>query len=217
MAKAKSTEADRVTITSEVPDEDIVAFDKEGVRFQFSADDMRELPEDLIRGLSRENAMDYFLALGEKRARDRAAKQNDGAKSGRVEYVRSPFDGISYRRMQTKPAKGMHNYWADPREVELRKSYGYTVVTDPSAASHSDFTGDQHRLMTDEGKVDLVLMQVPDALYQQHIQAMSDQSHAKLAVNDQDEVKEAVEVANRKRGGRKKAGIRIIDESGTEA
>lgn len=217
MAKVLKTievsQKDTVRVTAEMTTEEILAFDKEGVQLQFSADTLSELAEGDVRQLSHENARDYFMALGEKRARTKALET--GPSTGRVEYVRSPFDGVSFNRFKTVPRPGMHTYWADPREIENRKALGYRVVEDPAAAPNADHQGGTNRLLTDDGKVDLVQMEVPEKLYQQHIRGMSDQSRARLEVANTDEVKESIEIANNRRRG-KRGGIRLVDESSRE-
>lgn len=219
MAKQEKAEAavvapDKVIVTGEMEVAEILAFDKDGAQLQFDADTMSELPEEVTRQLSHENARDYFLALGETRARTKADRT--GPATGRVEYVRSPFEGLSFNRMQTVPKQGMHDYWADPREVEGRKALGYAVVEDPAAAPNADHQGTMNRLLTDDGKVDLIHMRVPEKLYQQHIHATSNDSRSRLAVANTEEVKESVELANRKRRG-KTGGVRLIDESKRES
>lgn len=214
-AVARGKEPPTVKVTGDMTDKEILALDNEGARLQFEADTLVERPEDVLRKLSHENARDYFLALGEKRARDKG-KQVPQSETGRVEYVRSPFEGLSFKRMETRKEPGWHYFWSDPRELEGRKALGYQVVEDHAAAPNADHASSTNRLMTDDGKTDLVLMRVPEPLYQQHIKAMSDQSRARIADPRDDQLKETIEYANSRRRGKRGPGIRLIDESRRE-
>lgn len=206
-------ESPKVRVTGDMSDKEIIDLDNEGAVLLFDSDTVRELSEETTRKLGHDNARDYFLALGERRARSRADEVP--APTGRVEYVRSPFEGLGFKRMEVVKKPGWHDYWADPREVDNRKAVGYQVVEDHAAAPNADHSNSTNRLFTDEGKVDLVHMRVPEEKYKQHIQAMSDQSRARIADVGNDQLKETVELANRKRRGRK-GGIRVIDESHRE-
>lgn len=213
LSSSPSSEPVRVKVTGDMSDKEIVDLDNEGAVLLFDVDTLRELSEGTTRKLGHDNARDYFLALGEKRARRRADEVP--APTGRVEYVRSPFEGAGFKRMEVVKKPGWHDYWADPREVDNRKAVGYVVVEDHAAAPNADHSNSTNRLFTDDGKVDLVHMRVPDEKYKQHIQSMSDQSRARIADPGNDQLKETIELANRKRKGRK-GGIQVINESHRE-
>jgi len=172
MAKAKaSTKAKAIVdVSSRMTDSEILAAEERDVKMRFDPEDWRELPEKVIGKLSHENQRDYFITKG---AVDAMAKNSRRAAAGfgGIEIV-DPLKAKPRAKLDTFDIPpGMHACWKRPDEVEEMKGLGYTIADQKVRAPGASKTSTSHIITDTQGKDDLVLMLIPEKVFQQHLEA----------------------------------------------
>jgi len=165
-----------VDVNAKHTDEEILALEAKDYALRFNEKDFRELPEEVLSELSQANARDYFIAKGAHGALVKNEERKKVGFSG-VEVV-DPLRGRAHNKLEVKnKEKGWHYCWKRPDEVEEAKELGYKIpeagtVQTPGASK----TSTSHAIAAKDGKDDLVLMMVPEQVFQQHLQANAIQS-----------------------------------------
>lgn len=143
------------------------------------------------------------------------AKQGNANQIKSVYNIRSPLD-IGTVELRKRP--GYHQTWLRAEDVERYKEVGYSNIQKPNSdpakyekeiKRPGSETGEILRRSEGENKY-IYAMEVPEELYQQHLNAVSALSHARY--NSQaDVLREYVAGTNRDVGSR----MEVIEDSGT--
>lgn len=160
-----------VDISSKHTDKEILALEAKDYALRFNEKDFRELGEETIAELSQANARDYFIAKGAFGALAKNAQRKALGFSG-LEVV-DPLRGKARNKLEVRgKEKGWHYCWKRPDEVEEAKQLGYKIPPDGSVKTPgASKTSTSHAIAAKDGKDDLVLMMVPEKLFEQHLQA----------------------------------------------
>lgn len=208
-------EKKEVLITVDTTEGDVLKLNLDsGVLLKFDSEDFKELPESVVRELRYENQKAYFVALGAKR-NPRVEAQ------GKPEFdFESPLDAGAEEQNAIRKRKGWHQAWIMGKtvsggegEVEMRKSLGYKVIRRP-AAGKTELPGEESGDIvkrSDFGKSELVAMEIPDGIFQKHLEAMAKQSTASYMGMKRQFAKN-VEVLNSRRP--KSSRVGIVDDEG---
>jgi len=160
-----------IDISSKHTDKEIVALEEGNYRLRFDEKDFRELSEKTIEKLGHANARDYFIALGAHRSIKKNEERKRLGFEG-LEIIEDPFKSRPRSKLVTENVpKGMHLCWKRPDEVEGAKQDGYAIAPESVKAPGATRTSTSHVIARKDGTDDLVLMMVPERLFQQHLQA----------------------------------------------
>ena len=132
MAKKPNTKPDKVANTVEKDldmvievnnidnkPEDVKIYDEKGVKLRFSVENFLELPDDIVKDLSFENARNYFITYGLHRSYEKQKKS--GGPRVKVEQPMSWDD----QRLKVDAPKGIHVTFQPPEMVEQFERIGY--------------------------------------------------------------------------------------------
>jgi hypothetical protein len=186
-AGSKQGSEEVVEVTIDMTETEVLALNEKGVKLNFSVEEFLELSEDAVKALYRENLMNYSGAKALYARHKRYEEQPDVLK--RVKAKSKPLRTLGNTATRKLRAKefvkpGMHPCWKRPDEVDEALEQGYTFVPDGEGGTKArrtkvgeaddgseEFAG--FRQVKDRGKVEQVLMQIPEERYQEHLKAMS--------------------------------------------
>jgi len=144
------------------------------------------LPQTALDRLSETNRTAYFVALGmsTQLANDRAVRQSA------PRMITDPFSKGRYRKMMDRKMRarpGWHVTLKEPGEIDGAKMNGYVFVRSPTEEQLKDGykvgeeAGEILFVKNQDGtKVDAYVMEIPAHIYEQHLEAMSQASQARL-------------------------------------
>lgn len=141
----------------------VVELDLAGGELLFAQkEDFLALPEEIVRSLSRENRSRYSVA----RQYHETWRGEDDKEFVERFTVSSEANGSASDKLnQVKARSGIHYRWCRPDTVNKRLSDGYKVLSKDEASTFLGSKGGHHEIAKD-GKTELVLMGIPEELYQ---------------------------------------------------
>lgn len=219
MAKAKksgvgSAEIGRsMLISIDISDELVIEYNKkEGVRLSWDPFAFRALPNEVVVQLTEENREAYYRA---KLQADERAREAERATARDLE-VFSPLEMNASHRLNIRARRGWHQCWKAPGvEFDLAMAGPYKQVRkqkEGETAEPGYENGEVLKLFDGDGKVELIAVECPAELYEQHLEAMARKS-SRMLVGAKEDFFQATEEINRKQGN-KHARITAMDESG---
>lgn len=207
---------------------DVAAADGDGKKLRFSVEKFVELPEELYRGMSRENQQEYNVTR--QLWKDWMKSPKDAA-YGELDIIQLHANNAANRmKMVEKPADA-HVYYASVEQAYAAQQAGYKFVDvretafkpvlpsrTPEVLPAGHKGGEvppenRHYVFNREtGKPELVAMYIPEEKYQRHIRARAAMSRRKIEAADQD-LAEARQEAAKMSGGDaarfKDLGVRV--------
>ncbi len=174
MAKKTGTTVQRIVKTvrmaSSMEDEYILSLEKKGVKMIFDGEDFRILPDEIVKELSFENQRNYFVAQGVSKQIAKSKARKD-AGFGDIQII-DPLKGKPVSKLEVRnQQKGMHYCWKRPDEIEGCKQLGYEMAEAEAKTKGASRASSSHVIVDKQGKDDLVLMKIPERVFQQHLQA----------------------------------------------
>lgn len=194
--------------------EEIVGFNsEEGVILSWDPYSFKELDADKVNVLKGQNLENYFKALFKNKERAAVAKKEI------ISDILSPLEGRSEYRLRIRVRKGYHQCWKSPgMDFDNAMAGPYKQVRNPTKEQEAAGfevgyeNGDVKKILDGKGDVELIAVECPQELYEQHLEAMSVKSTRMYS-----DVKEgffrATEEINRSMTD-KKARITAVDNSG---
>lgn len=204
----------KVSISVDDTDEMVLRLNgQEGTILIWDPSSFRELKDEVVKMLSKENMENYFKALFANKAE--ATKASKAILSD----VFSPLETRSGYRLKIRPRRGWHSCWKSPgADFDGAMAGPYTQVREPTAQQEKDGyvpgeeSGEVKKLLDGEGKVELIAVECRQELFEQHLEAMSLKS-ARMYSDVKQGFFKATEEINRQVGGRD-CRITPVDESG---
>lgn len=205
-----------VTVSVDMGKEEVLRLNQDpAVKLVWDPFAFKELPDDVVRGLTARNMEAYFKAKLEAAAR---AKEAEAAMKGELE-VMSPLEMRAQHRLKIRPRRGWHQAWKAPgADFDAAMAGPYKQVRKPGKDQEEgkvepgEESGEVLKLYDGEGKVTLIAVECKQELYEQHLEAMARKS-ARMITGVKDDFYQATEEINRAQTSK---GARIIpmDESG---
>jgi hypothetical protein len=187
----------------------------EGVKLVWDAADFRKLPAAVVDQLRRENLVAYVKAESAAEAAERYERSREPKQVGPKRQL-DPLGMYAAHRMQSLEPKahieaGWHLYWAAPgQDFETKIAGQYRQVRkqrDGEDEPVGEENGEVIQIKDGDGKVELILLECPEKLFQEHLQWQSAQSRQQFeAVGDTFEG--SIEELNR--GLKKKERMRVL-------
>ncbi len=202
-----------VMVTMDTTEAEVLQFnaDREVV-LKFDPVSFKKLPESIVKELRYENQRNYHIAYG---AQDQVRFKAPNPPMD----LSSPLEMGRESVLKIRERKGYHQCWimgtlvnGNSGEVEMYKEVGYVPVRRNKEGEHKEPGEENGEIirMHDFGKSELVAMEVPSALYNKHLEAMSAKSASKYkALKEQ--FAEKVEETNAQRP-RRMAAVVVDDE-----
>jgi hypothetical protein len=195
----------------------------ESILLDWVIDDFRKLPFKVVDQLSRNNLVRYITA----EVKYESAKKEESSRVPKITRVSDPLAMHSAYRMQSlEPLNhikaGWHLYWAAPgADIDSKKLGPYRNVRSLSdeqkaaVKANPNFViepGDENgsiiQLNDADGKPELILLEVREDLFQQHLEWQADESH-RLLGGAKESLEGEIEKLNT--GLPKKARMKVID------
>ena len=195
----------RVIIGLDNTNEQILALDQDaGIEIEFDVVRFRKLSDDVVDKLKRESKRKYWVAEAKHQEMQAAPKG--------VVVIDNPLGNSSdaySARLKVRERTGYHTYWAAPgADFERCMASGmYTQVREPTEDERKKGvkpgyeSGEVKKIMTSEGKVELIALECPIEAYEQYLQWMSQQSSLRYGAIKADYYEKTEEI-NRGIGGR---------------
>lgn len=215
MAKAKGVtgvEQQRVvTVSVDMEKAEILRLDATpGVKLVWDPFQWKELPQEVLKELSPESMEAYFKAKADVALR---AKKAEGLVLG--EMV-SPLESRASYRLKIRARRGWHQCWKAPgQDFDVAMAGPYKQVRKQKEGENQapgEENGEVLKILDGEGKVELIAVECPLDLYEQHLEAMSQKS-TRMYTATKERFFESVEDINRGVSD-KSARIKAVDESG---
>jgi len=208
----------RIIVGIDKSNEQILALDQDaGFELEFDFGNFRKLPDNVVDQLKRETKRKYWIA--ESKAEELKFKPKG------LEIIENPLGNASdayTARLKVRERTGYHTYWAAPgADFERCMASGmYTQVREPTEEQRKKGcepgteSGEVKKIMTAEGKVELIALECPKDAYEKYLAWMDQQSSMRYG-EIRTQYAQATDEINRNIGGR---GARIVpgevDEDG---
>lgn len=185
--------------------EDVLEKDAKGIRLEFDEKEFFELEEVSLRKLGHDNRQSYFVSKQLYKQRLEGEGRSEAAK--RIQVIAKPprilgrMGKARLERLDEAVGKGMHGTWKRPDEVDDAKLDGYEVVKDPKSGGSMK--------IGEEGKEELIAMQIPQGVFAEHLQGVSDLSRRQLDAVKGDVKEQASQVNRQSRDGSET--VRVVD------
>jgi hypothetical protein len=177
--------------------ENILELDAKGTRLEFDEKQFFELDEKALRRLGYDNRQSYFVSKQLNKQFIEGLDRSEAAK--RIQVIAKPprilgkMGKSRLSRLDDAVGKGMHGTWKRPEETDDARLDGYEPVRDPK-------TGEIMKIGED-GKEELVAMQIPDERFEEHLQGVSELSRRQLAAVKGDIHDKAKQMSHKSRDG----------------
>ncbi|HSW65334.1 MAG TPA: hypothetical protein VLH56_18805 [Dissulfurispiraceae bacterium] len=160
--------AKRKLVDSTMSAATVIELDLAGVELLFEQkEDFLALPEEIVRSLSRDNRSRYSVA---RQYHETWRGADDKEFVERFSISAEANGSASDKINQTKVRKGLRERWCRPDTVNRRLAEGYKVLNKDEATTFLGSKGGHHEISKD-GKTELVLMGIPEELYQKRQKA----------------------------------------------
>lgn len=166
--------------TIETSFEDLIDCVEKKRNVVFTAGNLPVLSEEIIRELPYKMAQGFFVER---------QKELDGMKPAepRIEYGKM-IGGANSELVDKllRPRRGYHQTWRTPDQFDESLRYGYTQIRENRRDSYGNFCetaepgyeqGEVIKLKTGDGKVELIAMEIPLRVIEEHNQAVSNLSN----------------------------------------
>jgi hypothetical protein len=202
----------KTLISIDLSDEVVLELDRKGeVALSWDPFSFRALKEETIKELSEESRVAYYKAKIEA---DERAKEAERKAQADLE-VMSPLEMNSSHRLKIRARRGWHQAWKAPGvDFDTAMSGPYKQVRKQKEGESEEpgyENGEVLKLYDGEGKVELIAVECPEELYQQHLLAMARKS-SRMLVGAKEDFFRATEEINRKQSNRD-SRIIATDES----
>lgn len=158
----------RYIVDSSMSPATVVELDLSGGELLFEQkEDFLALSEDIVRSLTRENRSRYSVA---RQYHETWRGEDDKEFVERFSVSAEANGSASDKLNQTKVRKGLRERWCRPDTVNKRLADGYKVLSKDEASTFLGSKGGHHEISRD-GKTELVLMGIPEELYQKRQEA----------------------------------------------
>jgi hypothetical protein len=173
-----------VKVHPDMDDAVLLRFNAEGTVLEFDGENLRLLPDPVTQALSHENARRYWMAFGEKKAREKSTKRPE-----KLEIL-DPLVGHEEARLSFKPVgdagkeflKRYHVSWLFCTTASGMKQQGYSEVTDkdPLEVGISSNASGYYLTKDLQGRDELLLMKLDKTRWNQHERAVAEKSQAAI-------------------------------------
>lgn len=153
---------------------DIVHYDEEGYELYFDGEvgKFRELPEEAVRSLSKENRDRYLLAYGEWKYSQEHASDPRPLPGVNV----SPQYASATARLEVRNKKpGTHLCWKRSDALQQALRDGYEFADDPDLETFGNPVGGSRRISA-LGEDELILMKIPQDVFEARQRADAERS-----------------------------------------
>ncbi len=229
-AEKQAPKRRNIPVTTDWSEEDVVQWaQEEGVTLFFDPNSFRELSQETVNQLGFYSAQSYWQAYNVWKDRQR---QEEAERPTDYEdlKIRDPLSQAYTDKLKLRERRGWHQTWKRPDEVESAKAVGYREIREQRKIGKKDKDGNVigsyfeenepgyekgpvKKIMEDQGQEELIAMEIPEELYQQHLQAVSDRVKYKKG-QAVEKAEEAADRASYQLG--KKGGVQVKDFSEDE-
>lgn len=215
----KVEKVQKVKIGFDRTDEQVLQFNQDTeVELIWDEDDFRELSEAVERQLRYQNLKNYLTVKVKNESKAKKALEVQA-----VSLV-DPLGMNADYRLKIRPRRGWHQCWKSPgMEFDSAMAAGYKQVRKRKATGKKDKYGEDIlenvepgyengevlKIMTEDGKVELIAVEVEEQRFRDHLKWMSEKSTSMYRGNKQ-RFNENVEELNRRLDPDKR--MRVIDE-----
>jgi hypothetical protein len=214
-AGSKVEQKAKVSIGVDRTDEQILNLNLDkGVELEWDPKDFRRLPAEVVDQLQRVNLVSYVRVESAVDAADRVAK--DEVKFTGPRRQLDPLGMYAQHRMQSLEPQshikaGWHLYWAAPgADFDTKIAGPYRQVRfqkEDEDKPVGEEGGEVIKLMDGEGKAELILLEIRDELFQEHLEWQSQESRNRFGEVGQN-FEQTIEELNK--GVKKQARMRVI-------
>lgn len=189
------------TVTLDNTEEMVVKLIQQGIQLDFDPTSFRHLSDEVLDMLDRQSLQRYFVAKGVLLERERRERVIDDPNYLEKLYE-DPFSNtaeLDIEQINDYKRPGWHVGWQSPRDVESRKRQGWRNIRQLSAkqkkaieegkAKREDFLGEENGetlKIGREDKPELVAMECPMELHEQHIRAVHYKSSGRYKKNKEE-------------------------------
>lgn len=221
-AKKKASKKRSVEVDSRVSVEELLSLDSEGSVIVFDENNLPDLQDDVIRELSYENTKSYLVAKAKKEASEETSKKSFREKR-REQWDKSPFATLSgsardrkrsKERKARRPRQGWHLTWLVPEDFDSwAEEAGYRIVRMPKDKNETLGKEKGKKVVIGpEDAPELILCEVPQELYEQHIEAVRMKSKRRMA-GQNEQFFQAVDHVNERHGIASSKGVKGVEVS----
>jgi hypothetical protein len=229
-AEKQAPKRRNVPVTADWSEESVVQWgQEEGVTLFFDPNSFRELSQESVDKLDFYSAQSYWQAYNAWKEKKR---QEEAQRPANYEdlKIKDPLSQAYTDKLKLRERRGWHQTWKRPDEVEAAKSVGYREIREQRKIGKKDKDGNVvesyyeenepgyekgpvKKIMEDQGQEELIAMEVPEELYEQHLQAVSDRVKYKKG-QAVEKAEEAADRASYQLG--RKGGVQVKDFSEDE-